>query len=241
MKIYVNGCSFSHGHKDFVIKNGKSDISPDWVWPMLLKDNFDNVVSEAYRGSSNHRIIRRSMEYLENINDPENWTVIIQFASLERQEYYDEDLQCWIGLVADSPCIDDMSPRIGNEFLDDKTSYKAFKSNCGLVNNNISIMTDLILQILAFQNFCNTKGFKNVYYTGQSKTTLISHYLQHKTWLDEFMNLKKLACNIDISNFLLPVSHIAVGHEEGPDDGHPNEVGHQLFARYILNEIENYE
>ena len=47
--------------------------------------------------------------------------------------------------------------------------------------------------------------------------------------------------SIDISNFLLPVSHIAVGHEESADDGHPNEVGHQLFARYILNEIKNYE
>ena len=82
---------------------------------------------------------------------------------------------------------------------------------------------------------------KNVYYTGQSKTTLISHYLQHETWLDKFDNIKKLAYNIDISNFLLPVSHIAVGHEESADDGHPNEVGHQLFARYILNEIENYE
>ena len=91
MKLYVNGCSFSHGHKDFKIKNGKSDISPDWVWPMLLKDNFDNVVSEAYRGSSNHRIIRRSMEYLNTLNDPENWIVVLQFANIQRQEYYDED------------------------------------------------------------------------------------------------------------------------------------------------------
>ena len=242
MKLYVNGCSFSHGHKNFIIKNGKSDISPDWAWPMLLKENFEEVVSEAYRGSSNHRIIRRSMEYLEKINDPENWAVVIQFANMERQEYYDEDLQCWIGHVVDNPCIDDKAPRnINNNFLDKKTAYKTFKNNCVLVNNDVSIITDLILQILAFQNFCKNKGFKNVYYTGQSKTTLISHYLQHETWLDKFDNIKKLAYNIDISNFLLPVSHIAVGHEESADDGHPNEVGHQLFARYILNEIKNYE
>lgn len=239
MKLYVNGCSFSHGHKDFKIKNGKSDISPDWVWPMLLKDNFDNVVSEAYRGSSNHRIIRRSMEYLNTLNDPENWIVVLQFANIQRQEYYDEDIKTWIGHVVDSPCIDDSAPRnIGNAWLNKKIHYKTFKNYCTIVNNNVNVMTDLILQILAFQNFCKTKGFKNVYYTGQSKTTLISHYLQHKTWLDEFDNIKKLAYNIDISNFLLPVSHVAVGHEESADDGHPNEAGHKLFARYIINEIE---
>lgn len=55
MNLYVNGCSFSHGHKEFKIIDGKSDISPDWAWPMLLKEDFEEVISEAYRGSSNHR------------------------------------------------------------------------------------------------------------------------------------------------------------------------------------------
>ena len=39
----------------------------------------------------------------------------------------------------------------------------------------------------------------------------------------------------------MPISHIAKGHEESAEDGHPNEAGHKLFARYIIDEIKNYE
>jgi hypothetical protein len=231
MKLYVNGCSFSHGHKDFRIKDGVSDISPDWVWPMLMKEHFDEVVSEAYRGSSNHRILRRSMEYLNTINNPEEWSVIIQFANIERQEYFDEDLNCWIGHIVDDPCIDDRAPAIGNDELNNKLNYKAFKNYCALVNNEKSIITDLALQVMAFQGFCKIKGFKNVFYTGQSKQTMISYYLQNKL-LDSVLH------NIDTSNFLLPISHLTRGNEESATDGHPNETGHKLFARYIINEIQ---
>ena len=165
MKLYVNGCSFSHGHRDFVIKNGKSDISPDWVWPMLLKNNFEEVVSEAYRGSSNHRIIRRSMEYLNKINDPENWTIILQFANIERQEYYDKDLKSWIGLLVDEPIFDDIAPKnLDKSFMNKRATYKEFKNYCAIVNNNDNLILDLIIQLLAFQSFCKIKGFKNIMY-----------------------------------------------------------------------------
>ena len=231
MKLYVNGCSFSHGHRDFKIKDGVSDISPDWAWPMLLKQHFNEVVSEAFRGSSNHRIIRRSMEYLDNINDPENWTVVIQFANIERQEYYDNNLSSWIGHIVQDPCIDDRVPQVGNRYLNNKLEYKIFKNYCTLVNNDTSILTDLVLQIMAFQGFCKIKGFKNVYFTGQSYQTMISYYLQNKL-------LDGVAHNIDTSNFLLPISHVTRGYEESATDGHPNEAGHELFARYIINEIQ---
>lgn len=231
MKLYVNGCSFSHGHKDFKIKDGVSDISPDWAWPMLMKEHFDEVVSEAYRGSSNHRIIRRSIEYLNTIDNPEEWTVVIQFANIERQEYYDEDLKCWIGHIVDDPCIDDKASPIGNDELNNKLNYKAFKNYCTLVNNQKSVITDLVLQVMAFQGFCKIKGFKNVFYTGQSNQTMLSYYLQNQI-------LDGLAHNIDTLNFLLPISNVTRGYEESPTDGHPNEAGHELFARYIINEIQ---
>ena len=54
----------------------------------------------------------------------------------------------------------------------------------------------------------------------------------------EFEDIKKLAQNVDTNNFLLPLSHVTRGHEESEADGHPNEAGHKLFARYIINEIQ---
>jgi|TARA_B100000073_G_scaffold339964_1_gene339117 hypothetical protein len=242
MKLYVNGCSFSHGHRDFVIKNGKSDISPDWVWPMLLKNNFEEVVSEAYRGSSNHRIIRRSMEYLNKINDPENWTIILQFANIERQEYYDKDLKSWIGLLVDEPIFDDKAPKnLDKSFMNKRATYKEFKNYCAIVNNNDNLILDLIIQLLAFQSFCKIKGFKNIFYTGQSSSTMLSYYFKNKELIQNFNEIQSLANIIDQSNFLMPISHIAKGHEESAEDGHPNEAGHKLFARYIIDEIKNYE
>lgn len=246
MKLYVNGCSFSHGHKDFQIKNGESDISPDWVWPMLMNDSFDEVISEAYRGSSNHRIIRRSMEYLANIKQPEDWTVVIQFANFQRQEYYDINLKSWIGHVVNDPCLDDRAPTIGNFYLENKLEYKTFKNYCTFVNNGDSIITDIIIDVLAFQHFCKIKGFKKVFYTGQSSGTLLPYYFggpdalpfRVDYELQQYETIKKLYQNIDTSNFLLPISHVTRGHEESETDGHPNEAGHKLFARYIINEIE---
>ena len=239
MKLYVNGCSFRHGHRDFKIKDGVSDISPDWVWPMLLKQHFNEVVSEAFRGSSNHRIIRRSIEFLSTVKDPENWTVILQFANIERQEYYDDKLNKWIGHIVDDPCFDDrITENISNTYIFEDIKYKTFKNNVAIVNNIDSVIMDLVIQILAFQGFCKTKGFKNVYYTGQSQQCLLSYYLQDKTLLKEYDSIQKITQNIDLSNFLLPISYITAGHDESPTDGHPNEVGHKMFARYIINEIE---
>ena len=56
--------------------------------------------------------------------------------------------------------------------------------------------------------------------------------------MQQFEDIKKLAQNVDTNNFLLPLSHVTRGHEESEADGHPNEAGHKLFARYIINEIQ---
>ena len=42
----------------------------------------------------------------------------------------------------------------------------------------------------------------------------------------------------DTSNFILPISNVAREHIIHQSDSHPNEIGHSLVARYIINEIE---
>ena len=42
----------------------------------------------------------------------------------------------------------------------------------------------------------------------------------------------------DNSNFILPISNVAREHIIHQSDPHPNEIGHSLVARYIINEIE---
>ena len=69
----------------------------------------------------------------------------------------------------------------------------------------------------------------------------MSYYFKNKELIQNFNEIQSLANIIDQSNFLMPISHIAKGHEESAEDGHPNEAGHKLFARYIIDEIKNYE
>ena len=42
----------------------------------------------------------------------------------------------------------------------------------------------------------------------------------------------------DSSNLILPISNIARENIIHQSDPHPNEIGHSLVSRYIINEIE---
>ena len=61
MKLFVNGCSFTHGHKDW----DKSMLATDWAWPSLMSDRFDETVNLAWQGGSNHRIVRTTLEFFD--------------------------------------------------------------------------------------------------------------------------------------------------------------------------------
>ncbi len=53
MKVYVNGCSFSYGN---TLENKSA-------WPDFIEDY--DVINESWIGSSNKRIIRRTIEYIQ--------------------------------------------------------------------------------------------------------------------------------------------------------------------------------
>ena len=43
------------------------------------------------------------------------------------------------------------------------------------------------------------------------------------------------------TNFAKPISIVAGKNVISNTDSHPDEAGHKLFARYIIDEIKNYE
>ena len=53
MKIYVNGCSFSYGNS----------LENKSAWPDFI-EGYD-VINESWIGSSNKRILRRTLEYIQ--------------------------------------------------------------------------------------------------------------------------------------------------------------------------------
>ena len=64
LKLYVNGCSFSYG----------KDINNKVAWPDFM-EGYD-VINQSWIGSSNKRIFRRTVDYIENnaVNDTNDIT-----------------------------------------------------------------------------------------------------------------------------------------------------------------------
>lgn len=255
-KIYVNGCSFSHGHKDF----GHNDAPPGWVWPSLVNE-ICPVINEARLGSSNHRILRRSTEFLESISDPKDWVFVVQLSNIERQEFYYDNFQFWIGRVNQHMVLDDRASN--SKYLTHETNDKLLKlvehdlNYTALVHTSLLEKAYRLLQnITAFEYFCKIKGVDRVLYTSLgmssslkywfeplpvSKQSIIpgEEYKDHKLYKDCCRLYKML--NIS-DRILQPISHIARGYEESNEDGHPNQKGHTMFYRYIINEfkLRNY-
>ncbi len=250
--LYVNGCSFTHGHKDYIIENGISKPG-HYTWPaQIQKHSKCNLVNEAYSGGSNSRIVRRTIEYMSKVKDPENWVVVIQFTSLERDEYFDNNKQIWIGNVVDAGCFDDRSgfynPISAN--IKQDTIFKNFVRNQIFSKSHVLDVYKLAQQTLFLQMFLDKLGFKKVLFTGQSKRCLINYYMEDKlnpghdidlrpkiSDSKEFEAIKLIYNNIDSSNFITPLSHVTRGLEESLEDGHPNDEGHRVFSRYIIEQL----
>ena len=247
MKLYTNGCSFTHGHKDYDDNHRCS-----FAWPHQLEDKFDLVVNEAWRGSSNYRTIRRSMEYLSNIDDPENWVVVIQWTDYIRFEWFVPN----IGYVQQPPHRSVFDDRMQHLDEDNIKFIKAKDPSIFHIHNIFSEEDILMKQMhytLTLQEFLKKRKFAKVIYGCMFPDNCAPWHIlkyrhnddliKHNSFADETLNLdflKMLANEIDTSNYLdLSFSEIANNHVESEDDLHPNKVGHALIARYILKEIES--
>ena len=260
MKLYTNGCSFTHGHKDFGGCGDTDPIMPDsppaWVWPSLLKNNFDEVVNQAWRGTGNNRIVRRTIDFLSTVNDPENWWIVIQWANLQRLEWFDDETNTWYTQLLHGAVIDDLA----QSGLDPKNrpiierKEKITIPYITEVRTDEEAILDLLYQTITLDTFLKAKGFNNVLYTSMSNNCRYKHHLAvldkaiatdtvfHNQYISKNspnINLfKQLDTLLDEDKFIKPISVVAKGHEESESDGHPNAEGHRIFSQYILNEME---
>ena len=62
--IYVNGCSFSAGHKELQDRGGKA-------WPDLLKNHF-HVRNDSMNGGSSFRALRQCIDVVKKQSEKRN-------------------------------------------------------------------------------------------------------------------------------------------------------------------------
>jgi len=256
MNLYVNGCSFTHGHKDFGgTDTMRPDSPPTWVWPSMLIPNFDTVVNQAWRGTCNNRIVRRTIDYLSKVNNPADWWVVIQWTSLERSEWFDYDTHSWYTQLLHRVVYDDWAVK----GLEEQPRINRKGEIAVPYVNNIRTdehkVLDLFYQTITLDTFLKQRGFDKVLYTGMSKNCMLS---THMNILKETIQTEQMVDDQHIhihspnvhlfdqlysllqhDRYVQPLSVVTAGMEESSEDGHPNKQGHEVFSRYILNEMEN--
>jgi hypothetical protein len=228
MKLFVNGCSFSHGHTDF------EDVTTplSWVWPSLISDNFESTHNLAWMGGSNARILRTTLEFFDKIKDGSDWVAIIQWSSITRDELHDEETDTYFGALLDSP-----QPVLAGEdrfkfvhIPDSLVKAVNVYQRTAHLRSTKHMLEKLIYQQFIISNFFKRKNIKFLF-TGMNQRSTIPNDFNHplKQFLSPENNL------LPISNFVNPGTPKLI---ESETDLHPNKEGHRVIAQYITNELK---
>jgi len=230
MKLFVNGCSFTHGHKDW----DKSMLATDWVWPSLMSDRFDEIVNLAWQGGSNHRIVRTTLEFFDKIKDTSNWLAIIQWTQpYSRTELYDAKTKTYFGYCdgSDEPVFDLTANTkfvtIPKDFYRTIQLYK----QTTIIRSHVELQSNFIHQNFLLSEYFKRRGIKFVF------VSLSSYSFIHPE--NEHPLVKHLSrenyLETTLTSFINPnVKHLI----ESDTDYHPNKAGHKVIANYITKELE---
>lgn len=230
MKLFTNGCSFTHGHKEY--KNNRKD-APDWVWPSIVAENFDDHVNLAWMGGSNDRILRTTLEFFNSIKDKKDWVAVIQWSDcFNRAELYDPETDTYFGYIGGSGYTPVLDQTTNTKFVElPKPLYRIAE----IYEKSIITRPDRILEDkLAQQQFLLAHFFKehniNFLYTGMAANSLVSPD-----------SISHIAKHLPYHNILPPLSIFANSDSlkfiESETDFHPNKAGHRVIANYITNEL----
>ena len=229
MKLFVNGCSFTHGHKDWLFDM----LPPDWVWPSLISTEFDETVNLAWQGGSNHRIVRTTLEYFDKIKDGSEWLAVIQWTNpYSRAELYDAKTKTYFGYCEGSlEPVFDLSAN--TKFV---TIPKDFYRSLEIYKQSTVIRSHVELeQLFIYQNFILAEFFKqkNIPFVFVS---LSSHAYIHPENNEPIAKLlpRHNMLSTTLTSFVNPGTKHLV---ESDTDSHPNKAGHQVIANYITNEL----
>jgi len=228
MKLFVNGCSFTHGHKSW--DNDKN--SPDWVWPSIMSSNFEETVNLAWQGGSNARIVRTTLDFFDKVKDGSDWIVVIQWSAITREDLHDEETDTYFGVLHESP-VPVLTGEDCIKFIHIPDSfYRAVEiyQKTAHMRSTKQMLEKLIYQQFIISSFFKRKNIKFLF-TGMNQRSTIPNDFEHplKQYLPPENNL------LPISNFVNIATPNLI---ESETDFHPNKKGHQVIANYITNELK---
>jgi hypothetical protein len=225
--LYVNGCSFTYGHRteeNFYTINKQR---PNWTWSDHLSKHYDNMINEAWHGGSNHRIFRRALEFFQDKN-ASDWTAVIQWTNPDRYEYYDSLTDTYVGVHTDTPILDDRSwdKFTDNQILTD--NFNVMLAAQTLTKHSNQRLRDSLMMSCVLAQYFTRRGIKFLF------TNLCSKGHPRHFDMGEFQDI------IDVDQYtVVPISQLVSDKlkENPPADSHPNKAGHYVIYKHILAEL----
>tara|TARA_E500000178_G_scaffold214081_1_gene211430 strand:+ start:6274 stop:7026 length:753 start_codon:yes stop_codon:yes gene_type:complete len=243
--ILTNGCSFTNGYD-------LNNINDNWPSQLSVLLN-QQVINLALGGASNDRIFRTTKEWLVNNEPPEY--VIIGWTSHTRNELHHElGMYC---RTAATGIEQENGPDPGNL----KKLHRFWIHN--MFNEYINYR-NWIYNILFLQDYFESKNIRYTFFNAFTPS-MISDFIEgkfsamqladlarhnRKTNTDtvdpsnttpEFIELQKLCTQVNLSNWLIPDSHLMeyvcnLGYKQD-SQGHFYADGYQAWAQYLTKYI----
>lgn len=255
--LYVNGCSHTYGHKDYlplplisykhnnlIYETRKSTT----VWPSYLEGRFNKVFNHAMGGAGNSRLVRTTLDFLNNLKDDEvsDWIVILQFSYASRYEYItDTGIPVKLGFHMDDQ---DGNPVYEPEFNYDNTVHgidnnftitgKDKESALMLTKFKIALTSSVYERYEHFMNIVTITNIlknRNINYLFSAVDPI------NNLNFEEFDNtsiIKSVKQHIDMSKHITSPIHIP---GEMDPCWHSGTQMNKDYADYIIQELQNRE
>lgn len=244
MIYYANGCSFTWGGGlyNFSLEDGtflhevpdhpvnQERLQKVYSYHLGKKINAKKVINQSLAGGSNHRIVRTTLEYFNNLicngEKIDNHFVTIQWSEPSRYEYYNEIEKTWMLLSAHNAISENMVPNI---------SYLKIQQN---------YYKNFYTTAVSFHNFV-----QHVYVLGNFFRVNKIPYLffKHAAWdmpfyVEKLVDREKYFKIFGQFNWLnddpLDYNMYGSGIERVNNDSHPSELGHKQWANIVYRHIE---
>lgn len=237
MKVYVNGCSFTHGDE---LKT--PNLS---AWPALLGKNLNcRVDNDAVSGGTNQRTVYRTIKNLENKYD----LYIISWTTYTRFTFYKSDNNYEVNF----------NPRLNHTTYGKEKFYKEWGNTLYKVWFNELYAFKLWLQqiiavqaILANKNYLMLNTFHNNLNAWTVDSNLFNESVRNLITFDNMNDEQIFAEHREIQYYLKQIDtskfyrwkdfYIASLNEKFPigPHGHFLEQGHIEIAKLISEHVKN--
>jgi hypothetical protein len=228
--VYVNGDSWSYGEE---LGNESEEYRNKNSFAGLVATHYNlKLINGSEPGSSNHGILRRSLQDLTKlVTQGEVPLVLIGWSAIHRFELFNAKENCWSSFYPAVEKVPYVSRIIFNNPIDDGYYTKLSNIIFGHYSTDESDKELYVTYVTSLQSFLKVYDIPyimfNVFESGPpaDKDTLELH--------GKMLDLSQLL-SIDLSSFLKCYPNVKFGPNK-----HPLEEGHKLISKFLIQHIDH--